>query len=349
MIVFQLVLLVSLLCAVSSFLHESGCQKLLHPSSLLHHHFSPASLEEDVDELQIDDKCRRKAIAACFAPLILFPSDAVSKTFPAENLDCLRDLPPLDSDCVRLYLCRHGQTENNRLRKVQGARVDPPINNNGYIQARNAGKAMSRAHPRPQIFYCSDLQRSRMTAELASSEINPKISPRQVELLREVDFGPVAERQSVALAKAGMDATVAAWAIGNIDCRPDAGGESGREVLNRAAEALKFLGKEAETSPNGCLGAVSHSAFLRILVGMILDEPLSKAASLKIENGSITILDMPKQLKTRIIGSTSRLLGGPLSQAPKDFKIEAPICHVVRINESRHLPEIPAGKLLQDR
>ncbi|KAI2490483.1 hypothetical protein MHU86_24106 [Fragilaria crotonensis] len=49
--------------------------------------------------------------------------------------DCLLDLPPKPKDVVRLYLCRHGQTENNRLHIVQGSRVDPPLNNNGVLMA----------------------------------------------------------------------------------------------------------------------------------------------------------------------------------------------------------------------
>lgn len=112
---------------------------------------------------------------------------------------------------------------------------------------------------------------------------------------------------------------------------------------------MKLLAREAEASSNGCLGAVSHSTFLRILIGMVLDEPLFEAASRKIDNGGITILDIPKQFKTRRIGSRSRLVGGPLSQAPEDFEVDIPLCRIVRINESRHLPQIPLGKVLPKR
>ena len=175
---------------------------------------------------------RREAIVIGLAPLELFPlvSRAASDPPNLENYDCLLDLPPLPEDQVRIYLCRHGQTENNRLRKVQGARVDPPINTNGIIQAQNAGKALSEASPRPEIFFCSDLLRARLTAEQISSQIKPGIVPQPLSLLREVDFGPVAEGQPVAVAKAGMEATYAAWAIGSVDYRPTGGGESGREV-----------------------------------------------------------------------------------------------------------------------
>jgi len=189
--------------------------------------------DDDVDgftERKVDFS-RREAIVAGIAPLVTFPMSVMAAdTLPNEDYDCLMDLPPLPDDQVRVYLIRHGQTENNRLRKVQGARVDPPINTNGIIQATNAGKALSKASPCPQIFFCSDLQRARLTAEQVRAQINPEIVPKPLGLLREVDFGPVAEGQAVAIAKAGMEATYATWAVGNVDHRPVGGGESGREV-----------------------------------------------------------------------------------------------------------------------
>jgi broad specificity phosphatase PhoE len=130
------------------------------------------------------------------------------------DLHCLADLPPIPSDSIRIYLCRHGQTENNRLRKVQGARVDPPINDNGRVQATNLGKAIALAGYRyvssysssssaigttkeeklltiqgnrddkqsnnqveqPNLIFSSNLQRAQMTAELVEREISTAFS-----------------------------------------------------------------------------------------------------------------------------------------------------------------------------
>ena len=165
--------------------------------------------------------------------LFLPPPVLAADTCPGltANLDALLDLPPVTEGCVRIFLCRHGQTENNRLRKVQGARVDPPINENGVQQAVNLGQALGRLDPSPRLFFSSSLQRAQMTALIAMDQINPNIKPQQLKCLSEVDFGPTAEGQPVALAKAGMQATYAAWATGRIDYRPrDGQGESGREV-----------------------------------------------------------------------------------------------------------------------
>jgi broad specificity phosphatase PhoE len=282
---------------------------------------------------------RRWILESLVAPVILLPFRG-ARALESPDFNCLVDLPPVPDDCVRIYLCRHGQTEYNRLRKVQGARVDPPINENGLVQAEGLGKALARANPRPKVFFNSRLERARMTAETAAHGIDPEINTRAVEALGEVDFGPLAEGQPVALAKVGMQATYAAWAIGQIDYRPNGGGDSGRDVLIRAADALKFLAQEAEKSSNGCVAAVSHSTYLRILLGLVLDQSLLEMADRKIVNGGITVLDVKRDGLSRRLEPKPKLLGGALSTVPSDFRLDIPVCDVVRINEMRHLPDV---------
>lgn len=95
---------------------------------------------------------------------------------------------------------------------------------------------------------------------------------------------------------------------------------------------------EAKAAGVPCVAAVTHSAYLRVLVGVVLDEPLIKSSIRKIRNGSVTVVDVPKDLNSRMLGSKPTLLGGPLSQKPKDFSLSIPLCNAVRINETRHLP-----------
>lgn len=209
--------------------------------------FSLSARDEQNVKEEPNEKCysvgRRSMLATCstlMAPIVLLPAGASSSTVETEvepDFDCLLDLPSVAKDHVRLYLCRHGQTENNRLRKVQGARVDPPVNDNGALQALNLGKALARADPCPQVFFSSNLERARMTAGIAAKQVDPNIQPRQLPPLAEVDFGPIAEGKPIALAKAGMEATYAAWAMGNIDYRPSDGGDSGRDVSSAVASS----------------------------------------------------------------------------------------------------------------
>lgn len=172
------------------------------------------------------------------ASSLLAPKPAFSDAVIEQDVDCsnaLTDLPPVPTDYCRLFFCRHGQTENNRLRLVQGSRVNIDINELGYQQGRRAGLALAQASPSsPSLIYYSPLRRAKETAEEANREGKLLSSNdnnfRELNTLMEVDFGPLAEGQLVKEAKPGMMATYARWSIGSVDYRPDGGGDSARDV-----------------------------------------------------------------------------------------------------------------------
>lgn len=168
------------------------------------------------------------------------------------NFNCLLDLPPVTPGCTRLFLCRHGQTENNRLRMMQGARVDPPINSNGYEQAERLGIAVARLRDvdsihSPTIVTHSKLLRAKETASVltsyatSSSKVNQQMKLQvygeAIPSLGEVDFGDL-DGKDVNSAKSVMMSTFASWATGDIDKRAGGEGESGREGKKKT---LSFL------------------------------------------------------------------------------------------------------------
>lgn len=83
------------------------------------------------------------------------------------------DLPDVSPNCFRLYLVRHGETENNRLHLVQGARVDSSLNDTGEKQAQRLGRALSVLQGNKNyddlLFVHSNLKRSKETAQIAAS------------------------------------------------------------------------------------------------------------------------------------------------------------------------------------
>jgi hypothetical protein len=182
---------------------------------------------ESVDESP--SICRRQVLTSL---AIVGTTFNVSPSIAKEtyNIDCLSDLPPLAADSVRIYLCRHGETENNRLGLVQGARIDPPINTRGRTQSQRMGEALSRAVTKPSIFLHSPLLRASQTTKLAAAALSRAPSVKVESSLAEVDFGPVAEGRPVAEVRTGMVQTYASWAVGDIDQRMAGGGESGRQV-----------------------------------------------------------------------------------------------------------------------
>lgn len=177
----------------------------------------------------VSQLCRRQVLTSlAIVGTTLSASPSIAKE--TYNIDCLSDLPPLAADSVRIYICRHGETENNRLGLVQGARIDPPINIRGRAQAQRLGEALSRAATKPSIFLHSPLLRATETTELAAAAMSRAPRVKVESSLAEVDFGQVAEGRPVAEARTGMVQTYASWAAGDIDQRMAGGGESGRQV-----------------------------------------------------------------------------------------------------------------------
>ncbi|MCI5530830.1 MAG: histidine phosphatase family protein [Blautia sp.] len=83
-----------------------------------------------------------------------------------------------------LYVLRHGVTEWNRMRKVQGS-VDIPLAPEGEELAKRTGEALKNVHF--DLCFTSPLTRARQTAEyvLAGRDI-PVIPDKRIQ---EIDFG----------------------------------------------------------------------------------------------------------------------------------------------------------------
>ncbi|KAL7543100.1 hypothetical protein ACHAXR_012419 [Thalassiosira sp. AJA248-18] len=275
-------------------------------------------------------------------------------SFDTGNFDCLLDLPPITPGCARLYLCRHGQTENNRLKLVQGARVDPSINRNGYEQAQRLGMAVSKLTKSstargavPTLAVHSNLRRARETAQVVTSTVSSQSSKDSTlkifgeqSSLGEVDFGSL-EGIDVKYFRRSMRNTVANWSIGNIDKRTGGGGESGRELLERAAQTLDELSMMAMSSTSSSsILAVSHSAYLRILLSLVGDTPLVESVLWKIQNGSVNVVDVNVEGKRTLVTSNSGIFGGEIVgklKGSNGLKLEMPEAHLIRRNEARHL------------
>eukprot|EP00566_Odontella_aurita_P011617 CAMPEP_0113598738 /NCGR_PEP_ID=MMETSP0015_2-20120614/41758_1 /TAXON_ID=2838 /ORGANISM="Odontella" /LENGTH=390 /DNA_ID=CAMNT_0000506797 /DNA_START=131 /DNA_END=1304 /DNA_ORIENTATION=- /assembly_acc=CAM_ASM_000160 len=299
-------------------------------------------------------KCAAASSIAAF-PLPL----AASAYYVEPNIDCLRDLPPPSPDTFRVYLCRHGETENNRLHIYQGVRVNAPLNGRGFAQSERLGIALSRldADLRPAVIVHSGMTRSKQTAvqameamvsmETAAGLMGRGSRPRRhvrlehLPSLRSVDYGPFAGGREASEVVSTMGRTVGAWTSGYIDTRPDGGGESGREVLNRGASALKSLAKLAGRSYNssgkaGSIVAVSHSSYIRILLSLVLGIPLEKASTLPQENGCINVVDIFRGEPPAAFERHNTIF----YENPKDFELQFPLGKVERMNEVRHFGDI---------
>ena len=83
-----------------------------------------------------------------------------------------------------IYLIRHGETEWNEKKLIQG-HSDIPLNKKGEIQAKNLSKKLS--HVKFTAVFSSDLIRAKRTAEIIALE--KKIAVKTTKALRERYFG----------------------------------------------------------------------------------------------------------------------------------------------------------------
>jgi len=90
---------------------------------------------------------------------------------------------PWDAGCS-WYLVRHGETEWNRTRRIQG-QADVPLNRHGQTQASLLGGRLGDTAF--SAVYASDLSRAVNTARLVVGESEAEIAP--VPELREIAYG----------------------------------------------------------------------------------------------------------------------------------------------------------------
>ncbi len=143
----------------------------------------------------------------------------------------------------KLFLARHGETDWNRLRKLQG-HTDTLLNNRGQLQAQSLRELLSQHKP-TQIF-SSDLKRAHQTAQATFPNQKIVTTP----LLREIHLGQ-AEGKSREQVQADFGEQI--WNDWS-DCNflkyqtrfPQ--GESRREGLDRLFQLLAILkGEQPQT------------------------------------------------------------------------------------------------------
>ena len=82
---------------------------------------------------------------------------------------------------MELYVARHGETEFNIERRIQGSGMDSPLTSNGIAQAKALGKSLEGINF--DAVYSSPLKRTVATVETAFCDrYKPILDPRLVEI-----------------------------------------------------------------------------------------------------------------------------------------------------------------------
>ncbi len=173
-----------------------------------------------------------------------------------------------------LYLIRHGQTEYNKLKIVQGSGVDSSLNEVGIDQANKFHLAYKHI-PFKKIFISTLIR----TYETAKPFIDMEIPYHKMKELNEISWGIYEGKPSTKEMHTAYEQLNAHWEEGNFEARMEQG-ESALEMKNRLLIAIDEIKKD----PSETVLVVSHGRAMRCLVCLLKREPITNMSKVKHNN-----------------------------------------------------------------
>ncbi len=186
---------------------------------------------------------------------------------------------------TKILIIRHGETEWNAERRIQGHR-DVPLNERGIRQAERAAAAL--AGEALAAVYSSDLLRATQTADALAAPRGLVVHPDAG--LREAAFGAwegLDEKQI----RARYPEEYRLWRGNSLLHRPP-GGEGIPEVQARAGAVYdRILSQHAGQS----VAIVSHGGPIKALVLYAIGAPLDAYPTLRMRNASVSIVEIGRR------------------------------------------------------
>jgi broad specificity phosphatase PhoE len=192
---------------------------------------------------------------------------------------------------LNIYLIRHGETDWNRERRIQG-QTDIPLNALGIRQAEALAQRLKVIAF--DVIYCSDLGRVMQTSQIVAAAQRRDVPIVQAPELRECDYGlwegltrdEIAERFP-----RDWNTFIANGAVGK-----PTGGEDYVNLLHRAGMLLNRIHENEKT-----VLISTHLGPVRAVICRVLGWPPSSLGSFRVANGSLSVLERPPGGMTQLI------------------------------------------------
>ncbi len=178
---------------------------------------------------------------------------------------------------MKVYVCRHGQTEANRDRVLMGGSMDFPLTKLGKKQAVELGENLRGVEF--DAIFCSSNQRGKDTLELMDVDCAKVIYD---DRLKEQDFGEMAGVCIDDIPK-DIDAEYKKDPIGH----KHVGGESYLEMVERVGEFWEFLLE----NDLACVLVVAHSGVMRSIESLLMED-IEKGHAEKIGNCEVRVYEI---------------------------------------------------------
>ncbi|MDY3732326.1 MAG: histidine phosphatase family protein [Alloprevotella sp.] len=186
---------------------------------------------------------------------------------------------------ITLFLIRHGETEENRLRILQG-HLPGTLTPEGVEAARATAEHLTNADARFDLLLCSDLLRARRTAIIIGERLHLAVRP--TPLLRERDWGSITGRRIEEVIRTANEAP---------------GVESVEAMFARARILLDVIRTDYPDAQRVLL--VSHGLFLRVLQAAVRGTEIKAIPPMKnLEVRSLQLVSPLRDLPAADIEAT---------------------------------------------
>lgn len=175
---------------------------------------------------------------------------------------------------MEIYLFRHGETDYNRKRIIQGSGVNSSLNEMGRSQAQAFYKKYG--HLEFDKVLTSKLKRTHETAQYF---IEKNIPWEQHGEINEMNWGIHEGQPGNAAMKVHYREMLEEWSKGNYDARLEEG-ESAAELASRIQSFINHLKERTEKRLLIC----SHGRAIRCLVTLMKGNPLTEMENVKHGN-----------------------------------------------------------------
>ncbi|MGF6954436.1 histidine phosphatase family protein [Paraburkholderia youngii] len=187
---------------------------------------------------------------------------------------------------TQILFIRHGETDWNRIKRIQG-HIDIPLATTGIAQAQRLAQrlaAEAKQGARLDAIYSSDLQRAQQTAQPIGEALDLPLQSR--ENLRERSYGAFQGHDSDEIALRFPD-EYAQWQTRDPGFAPP-GGESHRVFYHRIMHAIVPL---VAAHPGGRIVCVTHGGVLDCVHRFATSMPLDAPRNYPLLNTSLNVVD----------------------------------------------------------
>lgn len=188
-----------------------------------------------------------------------------------------------------VYLIRHGQSEGNKLSKIQGWQ-DFPLSIEGERQAKFLGEFFKNR--KLHAIYSSDLTRAYRTAEEISKNTNVPV--QKLELFREINLGPLEGKTRAEIYEQFPEVKERSILTSGVP-----GTETIEEISHRCQ---RIIAKMYEYDEDDHIAIITHGGLISILLMYIISdrEWYRLHRPFQIDNTSISLIELKKEQKPLI-------------------------------------------------